>query len=196
MIDINLVPEQLRKRRKNELLSGGLLNIPKEVMVGIGGGIIVLLLAVDVLFFMAKIVKFAQYRHAKSKWEAILPDKTNTDAIKKELQDVQKEVKSMKDLMEGHNAVWSQKLNVISNSLPKGIWLRKVTLNDKQFFIEGTTVSKEQNEMSNVGTFVSSLKRDEEFMKNFDSVEVDYIQRRKNSETLEVADFTILAKLK
>jgi hypothetical protein len=195
MIDINLVPEQLRKRRKSELLSGGVFNIPKEVMVGVGGGIIALLLATDVLFFLAKVVKFIQYQHAKAKWEAILPDKSNTDAIKKELQDLQKEVKSMKDIMEGHNAVWSQKLNAISNGLPRGIWLRKLTLNDKQFFIEGTTASKEQNGMINVGDFVSNLKKDEEFMKNFDSVEVDNIQRRKN-ETLEVADFTILARLK
>jgi Tfp pilus assembly protein PilN len=195
MIDINLIPEQLRKRRKSELLSGGLFNIPKEVMVGIGGGIIVLLLFVDILFFLAKVVKFIQYSHAQKQWEAILPDKTNTDAIKKELQDLQKEVKSMKDIMEGHNAVWSQKLNMISSGLPKGIWLRKITLTDKQLFIEGTTVSKEQNEMSNVGDFVSNLKQDEEFMKNFESVEVDNIQRRKN-ESLEVADFTILARLK
>jgi hypothetical protein len=195
MIDINLVPEQLRKRRKSELLSGGIFNIPKEVMVGVGGGIIALLLAVDVLFFMAKVVKFIQHQHVKSKWEAILPDKTNTDAIKKELQDLQKEVKSMKDIMEGHNAIWSQKLNVISDGLAKGIWIRKLTLNDKQLFIEGTTVSKEQNEMTNVGLFVTNLKDDEEFMKNFESIEVDHIQRRKN-ETLEVADFTILARLK
>jgi hypothetical protein len=195
MIDINLVPEQLRKRRKNELLSGGIFNLPREVMVGVGGGIIALLLAVDVLFFMGKVVKFIQYHHVKSKWEAILPDKTNTDAIKKELQDLQKEVKSMKDIMEGQNAVWSQKLNVISDGLSKGIWIRKLTLNDKQLFIEGTTVSKEQNEMTNVGNFVANLKKDEEFMKNFDSVEIDHIQRRKN-ETLEVADFTILARLK
>jgi hypothetical protein len=195
MIDINLVPEQTRKRRKNELLSGGIFNIPKEVMVGVGGGIIALLLAVDVLFFLGKVVKFIQYHHVKSQWEAILPDKTNTDAIKKELQDLQKEVKSMKDIMEGQNAIWSQKLNVISDGLSKGIWIRKLTLNDKQLFIEGTTVSKEQNEMTNVGNFVANLKKDEEFMKNFDSIEIDHIQRRKN-ETLEVADFTILARLK
>jgi hypothetical protein len=195
MIDINLVPEQLRKRRKSELLSGGIFNIPKEVMVGIGGGFIVLLLAVDVLFFLGKVVKFVQYHHAKSQWEAILPDKSNTDAIKKQLQDLQKEVKSMKDIMEGHNAVWSNKLNVISLGLPKGIWLRKITLTDKQLFIEGTTVSKEPTGMVNVGEFVSNLKKDEQFMQNFDSLEVDNIQRRKN-ETLEVADFTILGKLK
>jgi hypothetical protein len=195
MIDINLVPENLRKRRKSELLSGGVFGVPKEVMVGIGGGVIALLLAIDVLFFLGKVVKFIHYQHVKGKWEAILPDKTNTDAIKKELQDLQKEVKSMKDIMEGHNAVWSRKLNAISAGLPKGIWLRKLTLNDKQFFLEGTTVSKEANGMINVGDFVTNLKQEEEFMKNFESIEVDNIQRRKN-ETLEVADFTILARIK
>lgn len=195
MIDINLVPEQLRKRRKSELLSGGVFNIPKEVLVGVGGGIVVFLLAVDMFFFMVKLGKFIQYHHVKSQWEAILPDKTSTDTLKKELQDVQKEVKSMKDIMEGHNPIWSQKLNVISDALPKGIWLRKISVIDKQLFIEGTTVSKEKNEMINVGNFVSNLKKDAEFMQNFDSIEVDFIQRRK-SETLEVADFTILARIK
>lgn len=195
MIDINLVPEQQRKRRRNELLSGGIFNIPREVMVGVGGGIIALLLCIDMLVFVVKIAKFIEYHHVKSKWQAMLPDKTTTDTIKKSLQDVQKEVKSMKDIMDGQAAMWSQKLNVISDSLPKGIWLRKITLLDTQFFIEGTTVSKEQSGMANVGTFVSNMKKDPEFMKNFESIEVDNIQRRKN-DTLEVADFTILAKLK
>jgi Tfp pilus assembly protein PilN len=147
------------------------------------------------LVFVVKIAKFIEYHHVKSKWQAMLPDKTTTDTIKKDLQDVQKEVKSMKDIMDGQAALWSQKLNVISDSLPKGIWLRKITLTDRQLFIEGTTVSKEQNEMMNVGNFVSNMKKDAEFMKNFENIEVDNIQRRKN-DILEVADFTILAKIK
>ena len=176
-------------------MSGGIFNIPREVMIGVGGAIVAFLLCVDILVFVIKMAKFIEYHHVKSKWQAVLPDKTTTDTVKIELQDVQKEVKSMKDIMDGQAAMWSQKLNVISDSLSKGIWLRKIALIDRQLFIEGTTVSKEQNEMMNVGSFVSEMKKDPEFMKNFESIEVDNIQRRKN-DALEVADFTILAKIK
>ena len=195
MIDINLIPDQLRKRRRTDFFSGGVFNIPREVLVGIGGGIIALMLLIDGLVFLTKVVKLIEYQHVKSTWQAILPDKNVTDSIKQNLQEVQKEVKSMKDITEGQSSSWSQKLNVISDSLSKGVWLRKVTLNDKQLFIEGSTVSQGQSEIINVGAFVSNMKKDVSFMNDFESIEVDYIQSRK-SEGLEVSDFTILAKLK
>lgn len=195
MIDINLVPESLRKRRRNELLSGGVFNIPREVVVGIGGGILALMLLVDGLFFGVKVIKFFEYQHVKSKWQSIQPDKSVMDSIKQNLQEVQKEVKSIKDITEGQSSSWSQKLNSLSDSLPKGVWLRKITLTEKQLFIEGSTVSQGQSEIINVGSFVSNMKKDTEFMKDFESIEVDYIQSRK-SEGPQVSDFTILAKLK
>jgi len=195
MIDINLIPDQLRKRRKNDFFSGGVFNIPREVLVGIGGGILALMLFVDGLVFVAKVAKFFEYQHMKSRWQAILPEKATTDAIKQNLQEVQKEVKSIKDITEGQSSSWSQKLNALSDSLPKGVWLRKITLNDKQLFIEGSTVSQGQSEIINVGSFVSNMKKDSRFINDFESIEVDYIQSRK-TEGLQVSDFTILAKLK
>lgn len=195
MIDINLVPEQFRKRRRSELLSGGVFNIPREVLVGIGGGILALMFLVDGLFFAVKIIKFLEYQHVKSIWQDIQPDKTTMDTIKQNLQEVQKEVKAIKDITDGQSSLWSQKLNALSSSLPKGVWLRKVTLTDKQLFIEGSTVSQGQSEVINVGSFVSNLKKDADFMQDFENIEVDYIQSRK-TEGLQVSDFTILAKLK
>lgn len=195
MIDINLLPDHLRKRRKSELFSGGVFNIPREVFVGIGGGIIVLLLFIDGLVFAGKIIKFMEYQHVKTKWQAMLPEKTMMDSVKQNLQEVQKEVKAIKDIMEGQSSSWSQKLNALSDSLPKGVWLRKITLNDKQLFIEGSTVSQGQSEIINVGNYVSNLKKDAQFINDFENIEVDYVQSRK-TEGLQVSDFTILAKLK
>ncbi|MBL8013483.1 MAG: PilN domain-containing protein [Candidatus Omnitrophica bacterium] len=195
MIDINLVPEQFRKRRRSELLSGGVFNIPREVLFGIGGGILALMFLVDGLFFAVKIFKFLEYQHVKAKWQDIQPDKSTMDTIKQNLQEVQKEVKAIKDITDGQSSLWSQKLNAISSGLPKGVWLRKVTLTDKQLFIEGSTVAQGQSEVINVGSFVSNLKKDTDFTQDFETIEVDYIQSRK-TEGLQVSDFTILAKLK
>ena len=88
MIDINLSPDQFRKRRKSDFFSGGVFNIPREVLVGIGGGILALMLFVDGLVFLAKVAKFFEYQHVKSKWQAILPQKSATDLIKQNLQEV------------------------------------------------------------------------------------------------------------
>lgn len=195
MIDINLVPDQLRKRRRSDFFSGGVFNIPREVLVGIGGGIIALLLLIDGLVFVGKIIKFLEYQHVKSKWQTMLPEKTMMDSVKQNLQEVQKEVKAIKDIMEGQSSSWSQKLNALSDGLPKGVWLRKITLNDKQLFIEGSTVSQGQSEIINVGNFVSNMKKDAQFINDFESIEVDYVQSRK-TEGLQISDFTILAKLK
>lgn len=195
MIDINLVPDHLRKRRRNDFFSGGLFNIPTEVLVGICGGIIALLLLIDGFVFLGKVVKFLEHQHVKSKWQAILPEKATMDSIKQNLQEVQKEVKAIKDITDGQSSSWSQKLNAISNSLPKGVWLRKISLNDKQLFIEGSTVSQGQSEIINVGNFVSNMKKDNQFISDFESIEVDYVQSRK-TEGLQVSDFTILARLK
>lgn len=195
MIDINLVPDHLRKRRKSDFFSGGGFNIPREVLVGIGGGIIALLLLIDGLVFVGKIIKFWEYQHGKAKWQAMLPEKSMMDSIKQNLQEVQKEVKAIKDITDGQSSSWSQKLNALSDGLPKGVWLRKITLNDKQLFIEGSTVSQGQSEIINVGNFVSNMKKDTQFINDFESIEVDYVQSRK-TEGLQVSDFTILAKLK
>jgi hypothetical protein len=69
-----------------------------------------------------------------------------------------------------------------------------MTLDKFGLSIEGSVVSKTRNEINNVGLFISSLKQDNDFIKDFSSLEVNSIQRSKAS-SVEVADFTILAKL-
>jgi hypothetical protein len=56
-------------------------------------------------------------------------------------------------------------------------------------------VSKNHDEITNVGNFVFALKKDEVFMKDFSSLEVNSIQRGKRN-AIEVTDFTVMAKLK
>jgi len=61
--------------------------------------------------------------------------------------------------------------------------------------VEGSVVSKTQNGINNVGLFLSALKQNDDFMKDFFSLEVNSIQRSKVN-TVEVTDFTAMAKVK
>ena len=61
--------------------------------------------------------------------------------------------------------------------------------------IEGSVVSRSQNEINNVGQFLLALKQNDQFMKDFSSLEVNSIQGgRKNA--VDVTDFSVIAKLK
>jgi len=99
------------------------------------------------------------------------------------------------DMTVNKTEIWSKKLNVISDGITRGVWLRKMVLDKGGLTMEGSAVSKSHEEISNVGNFVSALKKDEGFMSGFSSLEVNSIQRGKRS-SMEVTDFIVTVKLK
>ena len=58
MLDINLIPPHLRKKDRGKLL--GKLDIPLEIVIGSGGGLLVLLGVVHVLLLFVNIGILAQ----------------------------------------------------------------------------------------------------------------------------------------
>ena len=91
--------------------------------------------------------------------------------------------------------LWAPKFNAISDHLPRGLWIRRMTLDKVGLTIEGSVVSTTQNEINNVGMFLSALKKNGNFMKGFSSLEENSIQGGKNN-AVEVTDFSVMAKLK
>lgn len=195
MIDINLIPENLKKKRKSHMLPAA-LNIPQEAIIGLVGGLFVLLLLVHVVLQLIIFVKFAQHARYKNRWEKLSPEKEKTDLIVSQLRSNQSKIKSIEEITTSKRVTWAQKLNDISDSIPRGVWLNKISVEDKVVVIEGSAVSKIKDEMiSMVGLFAANLKEQKNFMMDLTNLEVGSIQRRK-SQVAEVADFTITAKLK
>jgi len=107
--------------------------------------------------------------------------------------------------------LWAKKLNAISNLIIPGIWLRNMNVERKTIdslqpldiqaqaadvlHIEGTAVSVASDEMGIIGDFVRSLKTDEGFMKDFRSIELEGVLRRRIAE-VEVMDFTLICSFK
>ncbi len=194
MIDINLVPEALRKKRRGQGLSDT-LNLPMENVIGTIGGLLVLLLAIHICLQGFIFVQFFRHAGLKNIQERLVSDKGNTDRIVTELRTLQAKLKSVENLTTAKRINWSQKLNIISDSLPREIWLSKISLEDKSLLIEGSAVSKNADEMISVGDFFSRLKEQKMFMNDFFSLERGVTQRRKIQAT-ELADFSITAKQK
>jgi Tfp pilus assembly protein PilN len=193
MIDINLVPPHLRKKRKGQFL--GKFNLPFEFVIGCCGGLLILLAAVHVLLLMLNVRRLARHKEFQRQWERMRPDKENLDSVIGEMRALQAKYKAIEDIAGKNKLSWSRELNILSDSLPRGVWLKKIAFNDKMLFIEGSAIAKETTEIVSVNRLTSSLSASAEFLEYFTDFELGSIQRRK-IKNVEIADFVITMKLK
>ena len=193
MIDINLIPAALRKDgRENASLT---INIPKEILLGVGAGLIFLMVTIHLLLGAVWLSGISHLSYYQEQWRKASPDKTILDSINKESMDLKKKINMISEMTTKKSVLWAPKFNAISDDLPRGLWLRKMTLDKVGLMMEGSVVSKSQNEINNVGMFLSALKKNGNFMKGFSSLEENSIQGGKNN-AVEVTDFSVMAKLK
>ena len=90
---------------------------------------------------------------------------------------------------------WSQKLNDISDRIPRGVWLNKLSFDNKILIIDGSAVSKAKDEMISLGNFVENLKTTPSIIDNLDNIDLGSYQRRQ-IKVVEVMDFVITVRLK
>jgi hypothetical protein len=192
MVDINLIPVALRKNGKGNANSLA-INLPKEVLIGVTTGLVLLILTVHLILGAVWMMGFTRLSYYNAQWGSVLPDRIQLDAIYKESAAVRKKIGMIADMTTKKSVLWAPKFNTISDSLPKGLWIRKMTLDRAGLTLEGSVVSKSQSEITNVGVFLAALKQNNNFMKSFSSLEVNSIQRDKNND-VDVTDFTVMAK--
>lgn len=196
MIEINLVPQQSGKRWKPRSPEGQGVFLPKETLIGLGGGFLVLLLLGHGFLQWGVADRIAKYKEYERQWEEISSAKANVDQIIGEAKYLRGKVKSLEDVLGGETISWPRKLNEISDHLPRGVWLSRITLSaDNALLIKGSAVSKDRTEMINVHNFTSNLKNFKSFADRFSNIELELIKSRKIAAT-QIADFTIRADLK
>ena len=140
-------------------------------------------------------MKFGQRAGYTRQLKEIAAYKEEIDGLKQKLRAFQGKRTAIEKVTTGERLSWSRKLNSISDALPRGVWLTKISVDGKTLLIEGSAVSKEHEEMISVGNFVSGLKQQPYFMDGLLGLEVGSMQRRK-IRNVEVADFLIRARLK
>ncbi len=169
--------------------------IPEETLWGLVGGLVVVLFIVSAFLQAIIFVKFSQRAKLNRQWEEILPAKENVDRVLNELRALQSKITAIEEVTTAKRIFWAQKLNDISDALPRGLWLTKVSLDERVLLIEGSAVSKIRDEVISVGNFVSSLKNRKAFMMNLEDIEMGPVQRRQ-IKSAEVADFLITVKVR
>ena len=194
MIEINLIPYSLRKNKKGKF-SFKEFNIPLEIVIGLGGGLIVLLILVHVFLMVINIRNMAKHKEFQKEMEAVSPQKQQVEKILNELRSLQNTQKAVAEILPERKISWAKKLNILSDSIPRGVWLKRVSLEGDVLLIEGSAISTDNEAMINVHQFTSTLKSQRDFLEYFNDLELGSIQRRKIKQ-MDIADFMITVRLK
>ena len=197
MIEINLVPEEIsqRKKRKAKQVVPTGFSIPIETIIAIVGGVFVLVIFIHIVLQTLIFVKFFSHGSLQNQSQALAPEKMKIDQVTTELRTLQQKVSSMKTIVPDSKVQWAELFNIISDSVPQELWLNKITLDQGLLVIDGSALSRKQNELISVHEFTSHLKNDAPFMNHFSTMDLESIQRKK-IKGLDLADFSLTAKLK
>jgi Tfp pilus assembly protein PilN len=186
MIQINLLPEELRQRGKSTFA-------PQDYVWYIAGGLLGVLFFLHILLGFIFLVRGIQLSAELSAW--------------KKQESLFKKVESFKQdygyLFQDENLAgpdgpvisWSEKLFRISENLPSGIWLDELSCVEKNFQLRGSIISLQKNEIGLMNMFIDALKKDRIFFKDFMSLEAGPLKRR-TIVSYEVVDFSLQGVLR
>jgi Tfp pilus assembly protein PilN len=195
MIELNLIPEELRKKRAR-------IELPEIPLVPIAvaavGALVVLQFALGSIIYLSQ----KQLAGLDKKWESLLPKKIALDKIKEEIAAVGEKVTAVEGLIK-KQVHWSRLLNELSNSLTANIWITKLFYEEspgrynktRTLTLQGSAAGKSEEATSLIARFIEALKENKNFFADFDTVELISI-REGQVAGQDVMNFTLACSFK
>lgn len=187
MIEINLLPEEMRKQKKSPFKLD--LEVGKlKILIG-GGVVCVLILSLAILSAGASLRK-RQVVRLMSEEQKLAPQKSQVESVDKDMSVLKTKLSVLGEITQ-RDFLWSKKLNELSSLVLPGIWLTRVyTDSDERLVIEGSVISKKGKAMASVGKFMKNIREHSSFFKDFSNIKLDTVQQ-KSAESRNVVDFEI-----
>ena len=188
MIEINLLPEELRKKKTEPSFN---LNIGAEKLKFlIGGGAIGLLIFIVMVFSLGSFIRGAQIKKLLARENNFSGKLSQVDSVNKEITVLKSKMATL-DQLTKRKFLWAEKLNQLSDLTLPGIWFTHIyTDTENRLIIEGSVVSKSEEAMAFVGKLMKNLKDDQLFFREFSNIKLESVQR-KNKEERDMVDFKI-----
>ena len=191
MIEINLLPKELQKKKGLDLSGSPILPL--------GGGIVIVL-------FVLSFSLVAMRHHYQARFKRLTKELQDKSPSKNEAVKLQAEVKRLEskkkviDQLAKRKFFWAEKLNLISDLIPMGVWLNDLSFDETKkgglLTLDGMAVHYKDQEMINLVTlFMENLKQNEDFYKDFKTIELGPIRRIK-SENVDAMQFSIICQFK
>ncbi|GAG24128.1 unnamed protein product [marine sediment metagenome] len=188
MIEINLLPEGMRKRKGSSLkLDIAMLGKYKFIAAGAAVGIFILLVLIPSL---GSSVRKGQIARLVQEEQDIAPQKSEAEAVNKEVNVLRVKMAAL-DGITNRGFLWAEKLNELSDLVLPGIWFTRVrTDSEERLIIEGSVISKKEEAMAAVGKFMKDIREHDAFFKDFSNIKLETVQRR-SIDDRDVVDFRI-----
>jgi len=199
MIEINLLPSNLRVKKKDSM------SLPSFPIIPIAAGIIIVLVAIQILLWLFVQVKSISRDSLKKKIVSLATSNKEAMGIDSKIKEISSKL-DIVDKLSGSRFNVSRKLNDLSDSMVSGVWLRKINIKREQpanepgvtrelLVIEGSSVALGQSGEGAIGRFVNSLKDNKSFSSDFDDIELTKKELEKVQNT-EIMDFVIICHFK
>jgi hypothetical protein len=132
MIEINLLPEERRRKKESRISGVGLsgLDFKKIPMTGLAAGAGVFLAALPILLFALNVFARSNLASLEAQYSQLKSRRKEAEGLKIQADAVNKKIKAIDELMVKTYS-WSQKLNDLSDSVPAGIWLSELLYDEK-----------------------------------------------------------------
>ncbi len=191
MIEINLLPEGMRRRKgpslKLDIAMLGMLGKYKFIATGAAAGVFILLVIIPSI---GSSVRKRQIARLVQEEQDIAPQKSEAEAVNKEMNVLRVKMAAL-DGITNRKFLWAEKLNELSDLILPGIWFTRVrTDSEERLIIEGSVISKKEEAMAAVGKFMKDIREHESFFKDFSNIKLETVQRR-SIDDRDVVDFRI-----
>lgn len=199
MIEINLLPEELRIKSKEKTLEQVVATTmtgfsQDELFIYAIPALLALFVLAHLYFAVIGIAKGGQLASLKRKWTSLEPQKKILDEFNQQYSALSQDA-GLAQLLINQRILWAQKLNKLSLNLPSGVWFNDISLAKQSLTIQGSVISLKMEELNLISRLLDSLKADNDFFKDFASLELSSVQKRSIG-SYDVADFVLTGTLK
>ncbi len=184
MIEINLLPEDLKQKAKSKSSSFELKYL--LLLIPLFFAVIILL---HLYLGVTALVKAGQVSVLTGKLKQLQPQMQELDNFNKGSAAQSSDDQIVQQFL-SQRIYWSLKLNKLSEYVPDGIWFNNLSIGSKEFLLAASVVSLQKEEMSLINKFISNLNADKDFMKDFSSLELSSVQKRAKG-SYEIIDFVL-----
>ena len=214
MIELNLLPEELKKKKKR-------IELPEIPFIPIGLVLIGTLVVIQLLLSGWIAITRAQISSLEKTWQELAPKKTELDSIKKRISTTSKKAQVIEYLIDKRMS-WARLLGELSDSVTNDVWLTSLSYDEKieapeketsrdssknkikskpktyktsTLTISGSASGKGEEGTAYIARFIQSLKNNKDFFKNFSDVELVSIKQGSVAD-LDVMNFKLACRFK
>jgi len=131
MIEINLLPQEMRKKEPRfKPIEFGEIDLKNLPVKNIGIAAVGVLLALHAILFVVGSYSKSKIADMTKKYNAILPERNKAQSLKLQIDLMNRKVLAIDELMVKRFG-WAEKLSSLNDSVTPGIWLSELTYDEK-----------------------------------------------------------------